>query len=131
MNPGPSTDMTAAQDARCASLAKTPSELLQEARLGLPPAREAAVLARLAEMPQNCRLTYLRGMKGDSRAAAVKSFCQMCMGWHDLAREIEACMDPACPLYPYRPYQGTSRAIPPGRAPGDGRDCGLQGTEAA
>jgi len=43
-----------------------------------------------------------------SRAAAIKSFCQECMGYS--REEVKKCAAQACPLYAFRPYQGESEA---------------------
>lgn len=63
-----------------------------------------AILKRVENMPVTCRKTYLRAMTGKSRTAAMKSFCRMCVGWQS-KRQIADCTDPACPLYPYRPFR--------------------------
>jgi len=64
------------------------------------------VADRAAMMPQSCEATYLRAADGTgSPRNAIKAFCQMCMGWEGYQRAIRQCTDPACPLYPYRPYQ--------------------------
>lgn len=60
---------------------------------------------RLRQMPVSMRDTYRRAMSGKSRKAAVKAFCQECMGWENVATAIRYCTSPACPLYPYRPYR--------------------------
>jgi hypothetical protein len=65
----------------------------------------ALVRQRLETMPCSCRNTYLRAMRGRSRNAAIKAFCQMCVGWQH-RRDVTDCTDPACPLYPYRPFRG-------------------------
>ena len=80
---------------------QSPEELLKHANLDLLPPAEAKVLDRIKQMPAPCRLTYVKAMRGNSHAAAIKAFCQMCMGWHKA--EVPLCTDPACPLFPYRP----------------------------
>lgn len=62
------------------------------------------VLARLEEMPPRYRSKYQAAMRGRSRTAAIGAFCQMCVGWNSPS-DVRGCTDPACPLYPYRPYQ--------------------------
>jgi hypothetical protein len=63
------------------------------------------ITSRVAEMPQICRLTYLKAMQGDSPTSGIKAFCAMCMGWEDYRAGVRDCTDTACPIYPYRPYQ--------------------------
>jgi len=46
---------------------------------------------------------YARAMSGESRTAAMKAFCLECVCW--VRSEIRLCTSPACPLYPYRPFQ--------------------------
>lgn len=78
----------------------------QGAPEGHPAGTEPAeVDRRRAEMPQRHRAAYDRAMSGRSRKAAVSSFCRMYMGWRNAAREVRHCSDPACPLYPYRPFK--------------------------
>ena len=91
--------------ARSVSLAKSAAELIQDANLDIGPAQTRLIQDRLSEMPKLCRGAYLRAMSGGSRAAGVKAFCEMCLGWEDLRAGISNCTDPACPLHPYRPYQ--------------------------
>lgn len=87
------------------ALEKSPSELLSEARLDVGPVIEAQIRDRVSQMPKTCVRTYLRAMGGRSMTGAIKAFCQMCMGWQDFRPGIRDCTDPACPLYPYRPYR--------------------------
>jgi len=61
------------------------------------------ILARLEQMPERMRRNYLAAMGGKNRAAAVKAFCHMCVGW--IRGEVGLCTAPACPLHPYRPEQ--------------------------
>ncbi len=44
-----------------------------------------------------------RAMAGRSKVAAIKVKCLDCCGWQK--EEVRNCQVPACPLYPYRPYQ--------------------------
>jgi len=97
------TALAAARRAKGAQQSKSVEERIQEARLPCGPADEALIRERALETPEKCLNTYLKAMRGRSRGAAVKAFCQMCMGY--VRREIRECSDPACPLYPYRPYQ--------------------------
>ncbi len=82
-------------------LTKNPAGLLAASGLDLGTKERAKVLARLTQMPQGTRKTYLRAMGGKAPRSAIRAFCQMCVGWERL--EIAACSDPACPLFPYRP----------------------------
>jgi len=68
-------------------------------------AQEVAIRDRVSEMPKSCVKTYLAAMKGRSARSAIRAFCHMCMGWADYRAGIRRCSDPACPLYPYRPYR--------------------------
>ena len=95
----------AGRDARTRQSAKSPSELIAEARLDVGPAQEGQIQDRLSEMPQTCRMTYLKAMRGKSMAAGIKAFCQACLAWDSFRTEIPNCTDLACPLYCYRPYR--------------------------
>ena len=77
--------------------------LMGRAGLDVGPHAENAIRRKLGMMPLSFRLTYLKAMSGRSLPAAVKLFCLECFSW-DKA-EIDGCTAPACPLYPYRPYQ--------------------------
>lgn len=70
-------------------------------------AAAAKVARRLAEMPSKCRGLYRDVMTGRraSPRRAIAAHCQMCVGWEDYAERIRTCTDPACPLYPFRPYR--------------------------
>ena len=61
------------------------------------------VLARSAQMPEIYRSNYSRAMSGKSPAAGIKAHCLMCVGWQ--REEVKQCTAPACPFFPYRPYQ--------------------------
>lgn len=91
------------QASKAAFSAKSMHELVNAASLPCTQPEALLVERRLAEMPATCRKTYLKAMKGDSLAAAVKSFCMECVTW-DRA-EVRECTSPACPLYQYRPYK--------------------------
>jgi len=96
--------------ARAKSLAsrqalKDASQFLRNELPDLDDSQAAQVLKRLSQMPETCRATYTRAMCGKSRGAAVKAFCQECMGWQEFRRGIRDCTVLSCPLYPYRPYQ--------------------------
>ena len=87
----------------------TPAELLDEAGITFESihsdneyARKSAC-ERLSQMGPNRRNGYLRALKGDSPAAAIKAFCLECVGWQK--EEVKLCTAPACPLYRYRPFQ--------------------------
>lgn len=83
-------------------LSKNPRELVKAANLDVDSTTEAKILARVDSMPRFCRATYLRAMRGRSKGSAIKAFCQMCVCWE--RKEVALCTDPACPVYPYRPY---------------------------
>jgi len=69
------------------------------------PARRAAVDERALQMPKVYQAAYLRAANGKaSPRAAIRAHCLECMGW--ARAEVSRCTAPACPLYPYRPYQG-------------------------
>ena len=60
---------------------------------------------RRASMPHECRKTYDKAMSGKGRSHAIKAHCAMCVGWQPGFKDaIRRCSDPACPLFPYRPY---------------------------
>lgn len=42
---------------------------------------------------------------GNSKAAGIKAKCLDCCCWQ--RNEVAGCTVLACPLWPYRPYQGT------------------------
>jgi hypothetical protein len=67
------------------------------------PAKDTAVGAKLEQMPETHRRTYVRAMSGRSLRAAVNAFCAECVGWN--RREIARCTALACPLYSYRPFK--------------------------
>ena len=98
-------DRQKAQAAR--SSAKSVDELLSEGRLDVGATQEAKIRRRLHEMPESCRRTYLRAMKGRSATAGIKAFCMECVCWD--RGEVARCTSPACPLYPYRPFKGKQR----------------------
>lgn len=70
----------------------------------LDPSIGAKIRERGLEMPSFCVETYLKAMRGRNPTIAIKAFCEMCFGWENRVEEIRECTDPACPLYPYRPY---------------------------
>lgn len=57
---------------------------------------------RLRIMPSSMRATYQKGLT--SRSAAVKAMCQECTGYD--RQTVKLCPSVACPLHPWRPYQG-------------------------
>jgi len=100
----PTDDERAAGHQRQAELGlKSCPQLLQDAKLHVGPAQEAAILKRLSQMPVRARNGYLKAMKGNSMGSGVKSHCLHCVGW--LRPEVRLCSDPGCALYPYRPFQ--------------------------
>ena len=85
--------------------AQSVRKLIFAAELSVGPVTEALIAQRLLEMPLSCRNTYVKAMEGDSWAASVRAYCCMCLDWDDFRPGIRNCSDPACPLYPHRPYQ--------------------------
>lgn len=65
---------------------------------------EHKIKKRRADMPKAYRGIYDKAMSGQSRAAAIHSFCLECVGWQ--REEVRQCTAYACPLFPYRPYGG-------------------------
>ncbi len=61
---------------------------------------------KLMDTPESCRNTLQRGWNG-SKAAALKAFCQECIGYENDA--IRNCTAPLCPLYEVRPFQTRKR----------------------
>ena len=54
-------------------------------------------------IPESAKKIYERAMAGRSRGAAVKAFCQECVGY--VRKEVTLCTDKGCPLYHYRPHR--------------------------
>ena len=75
---------------------------------GIRAPNEPKALKRYQTMPKHCRAVYAVAMRGKSRAAAIRAFCEMCVGWE--RREVARCTDPACPLYAYRPRKEATDA---------------------
>ncbi len=75
--------------------------------------REQQISERRAQIPKLYRAKYDKAVGGQSRKAAMHSFCLECCGWQ--IKEVFLCTDLACPLYPYRPRsrvaQGTSQSV--------------------
>ena len=59
--------------------------------------------AYLEQVPVSYRATFERAFNGQSRSAAVKAFCLMCVGFQ--RNHITNCTAKSCPLYEFRPYQ--------------------------
>ncbi len=55
------------------------------------------------DIPEVYQATYKRAMRGKSRKAGVRAFCQECVGYQ--REEVRLCTDVYCPLYLYRPYK--------------------------
>ncbi len=51
-------------------------------------------------IPGQFRDVYGRAMTGESRKAAIRAHCLMCVGWN--AAEVDKCTAPDCPLFKYR-----------------------------
>ena len=64
---------------------------------------EIAVKTYLKRIPQLYQGVYEKAMSGKSKAAGIKAHCLDCCAWQRV--EVPICGVPACPLYPYRPYQ--------------------------
>ena len=61
------------------------------------------VAAKMAQVPERYRGIYRKAMRGRSMKAAIHAQCLECVGWQ--REEVRKCADPACSLYPYRPYR--------------------------
>jgi hypothetical protein len=70
--------------------------------------REEQIAERLRNMPQSYRANYKKAVQGNSLRAAIKAFCQECVGWQ--IEGIRECTDLGCPLYAVRPYQNRSQS---------------------
>jgi len=68
--------------------------------------RAKQISERLAQMPRLYRALYERAIAGNSRKAAMHSFCLECCGWQ--IKEVFLCTDLGCSLYPYRPKSRVS-----------------------
>lgn len=55
-------------------------------------------------VPALYRSVFVRAYGGGSRTAGIKAFCLDCVGFQ--RSDITNCTALACPLWPYRPYQG-------------------------
>ena len=69
--------------------------------------RKKKIAERRAQIPKLYRSIYDRAIKGKSRKAAMHAFCLECCGW--LIKEVHACSDTGCSLYPYR----SKSSVPP------------------
>ena len=103
--PRPFTQADSLARSQTIATRKRPDKLVLESTIDTSPAQRDTIIKRVSQMPEVCRLTYLAGRKGDSPSSAIKAFCQMCIGWENMVDNIQNCSDPACPLYPYRPYR--------------------------
>lgn len=84
-------------------LANTTDEVVSETLRLFSGLQGRQIGLRILETPETFIRTYLKAMEGNNRAAGVKAFCAMCMGWN--RENVTKCTDKACPLYPYRPFQ--------------------------
>ena len=66
---------------------------------------EEHIAQKAQGMPASFRATYLKAMRGNSKAAAIKAFCCECVGYEDAVEQIRHCTALTCPLFPYRPYR--------------------------
>lgn len=71
---------------------------------------QAKIVQKLASIPPLYRGLYHLAMKGNSRRAAIKSFCLECMGWQ--REEVYKCTAVTCPLYRYRPTSTNAESPP-------------------
>ncbi len=63
------------------------------------------------QIPVSCRKTYDRAITGQSLRAGVNSRCYDCMQWQ--GKLVKECSNITCPLWPYRPRHGVSKANKP------------------
>lgn len=62
--------------------------------------RREMIAEKVQTIPGRYRGNYEAGISGQSRKAAVRSFCLECMGWS--SPDVSECTALACPLFPYR-----------------------------
>jgi hypothetical protein len=67
---------------------------------GFTDRRREMIAEKVQTIPGRYRGNYEAGISGESRKAAVRSFCLECMGWS--SPDVRACTALACPLFPYR-----------------------------
>lgn len=89
------------------AMAEDTSQLISAACEDMGPRTAGLVKDRALEVPKTCVRTYLTAMRGKSKQAGIRAYCQMCLGWQDFRAGIQNCTDPSCPLYTYRPYRGS------------------------
>jgi hypothetical protein len=53
-----------------------------------------------ADVPTRYQKMYDRAMAGNSKLAAIRAHCAMCMGWR--SADVPTCTATTCPLFPYR-----------------------------
>jgi hypothetical protein len=71
--------------------------------------RLSAIQKRRADIPKAYQRTYDKAVAGKSLRAAAKAFCLECTYWQK--EEIRLCTSLACPLWPYRAYQGGAQSV--------------------
>jgi hypothetical protein len=71
------------------------------------PSQQERITNRRAQIPKAYRGIYEKAMEGNSRKAAMHAFCLECCGYQ--IKEVFACTDLGCPLYPYRPKSRVSQ----------------------
>jgi len=54
------------------------------------------------ETPRKYRGLWDKGIKGNSRAAAIRLYCLECVSY--VQKEVHLCASKTCPLYKYRMY---------------------------
>jgi hypothetical protein len=92
-NSKPMTDMGQTEKSDSGSKT-TPSGATGEANIW------SSIDKRKNEFPKAYRGLYQRAMEGNSRQAAIRANCLMCMGYQP--GEVQKCTAVACPLHPYR-----------------------------
>ena len=60
-------------------------------------------LSFYSQIPDTCKMTYLKAVTTNSKATSIKAKCLDCCCWQK--NEIKLCPVEQCPLWKYRPYQ--------------------------
>ena len=55
------------------------------------------------QIPESCKMTYLKATTTNSKATAIKAKCLDCCCWQK--NEVKLCSAVQCSLWKYRPYQ--------------------------
>lgn len=72
---------------------------------------QQAITEYLQNVPKSCQATFLKAMSGRSLRAGINFQCYECMGWK--GKLVKDCSNIICPLWPYRPRHGVSKANKP------------------